>query len=32
MGFFDFLKNKSKLTDEKSNSNNLTNKVELKTH
>ncbi len=32
MGIFDFLKNKPKMTDEKSDNQNLTNKVELKTH
>jgi hypothetical protein len=32
MGIFDFLKIKPKLTDEKSNNQKLTNKVELKTH
>jgi hypothetical protein len=32
MGIFDFLKNKPKLTVEKSDNQNLTNKVELKTH
>ncbi|QOW09570.1 DUF4304 domain-containing protein [Kaistella flava (ex Peng et al. 2021)] len=32
MGFFDFLKNKPELTDEKSNNQNLTNNLELKTH
>lgn len=32
MGFFDFLKNKPKFTDDKSESQHLTNKVELKTH
>jgi hypothetical protein len=32
MGIFDFLKNKPKLTDEKSDNQNLINKNELKTH
>src|SRR5574343_358296 len=32
MGIFDFLKNKPKMADEKSDNQNLTNKVELKTH
>lgn len=32
MGIFDFLKNNPKMTDEKSDNQNLTNKVELKTH
>ena len=32
MGIFDFLKNKPKMTDEKSDNQNLTNKIELKTH
>ena len=32
MGIFDYLKNKPKMTDEKSDNQNLTNKIELKTH
>ena len=32
MGFFEFLKNKSKLTEEKSENQTLPNKLELKTH
>ncbi|MFM2225262.1 MAG: hypothetical protein RJA07_1464 [Bacteroidota bacterium] len=32
MGIFDFLKDKPKMADEKSDNQNLTNKVELKTH